>query len=244
MSKVSKAALMLALDSDLRRSKNSEEVYYSSLVAEYIKELKLIKEVRQDYLSMDPKSDTFGGLYLEYNIRNVNKNSNPSRGIDLGLYASPRIRFSNIDQQVIKYRAHLTLYQEILDNHRLYLATRIGLKHLSGNIDLFQNAVLGGAEDLRGLRNNRFTGRTVVYINTDLRTRLGSLKIGGLPISYGVNIGFDRGRIWYDEETSNIWRNNFSGGLWFSPLDLAVLSFSMTQGIGENRITAGLGFFF
>ena len=128
-------------------------------------------------------------------------------------------------------------------------ATRIGLQHRFGDgFEFFQAASLGGPgpkANFRGVRRTRFIGRTAFYQNTDLRWKLVDSANPTLPFSVGVTAGFDHGRVWLDEEDSDVWHYSYGGGLWISPFDLFVVNAGLYRGDeGEVRALVSGGFFF
>lgn len=97
---------------------------------------------------------------------------------------------------------------------------------------------------MRGYRGTRFSGRTSLYLNTDLRLSL--FNIGGdvLPGRLGVLGFFDVGRVWADGETSDKWHPGYGGGLWYDVVGELILRFSVGFSTEDTFILFGPGFFF
>jgi outer membrane protein assembly factor BamA len=88
------------------------------------------------------------------------------------------------------------------------LATLFKAKALfDDQYEFYQAATVGGDTDLRGYRNQRFSGKQSYYQSTDVRWNLGKLQNGFAPISYGVFSGFDYGRVWLKNENSDQWHH-------------------------------------
>src|SRR5690606_2366398 len=67
-----------------------------------------------------------------------------------------------------------------------------------GDYKFFQANSLGSNTNLRGYRNNRFSGRSYLYQNTELRFRVSSLSNYIIAASGGVFAFFDSGRVYSD----------------------------------------------
>ncbi|NNF32980.1 MAG: BamA/TamA family outer membrane protein [Saprospiraceae bacterium] len=190
------------------------------------------------------ENQTFVGGGIQYELTNVDVLHNPTTGIRFLLGSEAKFRPANTTQRFLRLSAELTLYQEILDNRRMTLALRGGYKHQFGEVDFYQVVTIGGSEQIRGYRNQRFAGRSGFFANSDLRLKIGEISTYVLPFSYGINLGLDYGRVWIKEENSKKWHYAYGGGFWISPFDATTLRFNYFQGDEENRYTFGIGFFF
>ena len=129
------------------------------------------------------------------------------------------------------------------------LATRVGGKYVWGDmIPYYEAAFLGGSDNVRGLRSERFAGRSSLYGSAELRLKLGRFS-AFFPSDFGV-FGFgDLGRV-YDDVPSAKWHTAFGGGIWIAPIvRAATVQVSMArseQRTGEQRTAfyVGLGFAF
>ncbi len=79
-------------------------------------------------------------------------------------------------------------YREDLNERRKTIAVRLMVGSLTGNVPFFEQYFLGGAESLRGYREDRFWGKNMVLLNTEYR----------FPITSGLTgVGFaDVGDAW------------------------------------------------
>ncbi len=126
----------------------------------------------------------------------------------------------------------------------LVLALRLGGGTNLGQFDFFQAQTLGGTTNLRGYRRTRFSGRSTLYQNTELRLRVVEFN-SFLTRGYAGVLGFsDVGRVWADSEQSIRWHLGYGGGLWLAPFNLAVIT--LTGAISREGILPNLyvGFFF
>ena len=124
------------------------------------------------------------------------------------------------------------------------LAARAGGKKLLGEYPYYEAAFLGGAKNVRGLREDRFAGDATLYGSVEIRLFLARLTFI-LPIDMGV-FGFaDVGRAYLDGESSNKWRTGSGGGIWLAPLSRsATVRVSVASSEGRRAVYAGMGFAF
>ena len=188
--------------------------------------------------------DNFIGAGVSFTHENLDKPSFPCNGIVFNSWINYRASTRDISNDFIRLEAGMKLYHTFDKFDRLMLATQFGVRHISGHFDFHQAPTLGGGDNLRGFAQERFTGNTVFYHNTDLRIRLLRIKRGFIPSSVGVTAGFDYGRVWMPEENSELWHIGYGGQLWIAPLDYFVLSTGMFFSEEDSRFTIRLGFSF
>ncbi|MBB6125966.1 BamA/TamA family outer membrane protein [Mucilaginibacter lappiensis] len=105
----------------------------------------------------------------------------------------------------------------------LVIANRTGLGTTVGDAAYFQLMKLGGAQNFRGFHTNRFTGKTIVYNNLELRLKVLDFSSYLLPGSLGI-IGFnDVGRVWQPGESSDQWHDGYGGGIYLIPAQLVLI---------------------
>lgn len=125
------------------------------------------------------------------------------------------------------------------------MASRIKSQvNLGNNFEFYQAASIGGTNGLRGFRNQRFTGNSYVFQNTDLRYSFDKIKTKLIPIRFGLFGGFDYGRVWFDNEDSNKWNNSYGGGFFMSGVDVITTNLGVYNSIDGIRIAFSLGFGF
>jgi outer membrane protein assembly factor BamA len=139
----------------------------------------------------------------------------------------------------------LSFFMSINPNTRTVLGTRFGVGHNIGNFDIPQAQYLGGTENLRGYRKDRFAGRTMFFNNTELRVRLKQFRTYLFPGSLGFLVFHDLGKVWSDNEHSERWHSGYGGGLWLSPVHRFVLTGTVSYSKEEELLPAiGFGFQF
>ncbi|NUQ25577.1 MAG: metallophosphoesterase [Saprospiraceae bacterium] len=183
----------------------------------------------------------YGGSALTFNYANVDQPNFPTLGFAFNAGAGLTTDIERISRRFSTFSGSLSVY---LGSEKIVLATRIGGKHVDGDFAFFQGATLGGSDNLRGFREERFTGRTAFYHNTDLRIRLLNVDNYYLPFTLGIYGGYDYGRVWLEEQKSRRWHQGYGGGLWLSPFDALVINLSLFRSDDGNRFMVSGGFLF
>ena len=124
------------------------------------------------------------------------------------------------------------------------LATRVGGQYVWGTFSYYEAALLGGVENVRRLREQRFAGRSSLYGSAELRATIGRFFLL-FPSNFGV-FGFgDLGRVFQDDLPSDKWHKSYGGGIWIAPvLRAATLQVSMARSEQRTALYFGLGFAF
>ena len=173
------------------------------------------------------------GVQGAYNYRNQDDHIHPSRGIAVNLQGGWKKQLNKPGQQFAHIRSAFSFYQKLEPTGRFVFATRVGLAHrFNDRYEFFQASTIGGSgpeANFRGMRRDRFTGRTALYQNIDLRITILNSSDWGLPMSLGILGGFDHGRVWskFDETRGDRWHSSYGAGIWVSPLNIFMINFSV-----------------
>jgi hemolysin activation/secretion protein len=97
---------------------------------------------------------------------------------------------------------------------------------------------------LRGFRDERFTGKTYFYQTSDLRLRIKRYLTAVAPVTVGIYGGFDYGRVWSPNDTSDVWHTSQGGGLWISGFNFLAFNAGYFNSVEGNIIQVGFGFGF
>ncbi len=187
----------------------------------------------------------YGGLSLTGEINTV---VGGKEGTRLSVFADYRRNFTDEDH-FGTIGGSLSTYATLNRKFPITLALRFGGSHLIGGdegLRFYNYQTLGNNSFLRGFRNNRYSGETAIYGNTDLRISLFYWKNKILPFEFGVNGGYDIGRVWLKGESSDEWHSVSTAGVWFSPFRLAVINayYSFTNSRDDDTFTLRLGYYF
>lgn len=124
-------------------------------------------------------------------------------------------------------------------------AIRFGASTTWGNFNFFQSQFIGGNTNLRGYRNNRFSGRSSMYNNTEIRWRLFNITNPVFTGNYGI-LGFiDSGRVWSESgEKSKKWHRAYGPGIWVNFYKLFLLSGTVAFSAEGEFINIQIGHYF
>jgi len=141
----------------------------------------------------------------------------------------------------------LSFDYKLVPSGKLVLATKFKA-HFNiadeDNFKFYQGASIGGLDGLRGFRNQRFTGKTSYYQNSDIRYNFKKMRTGLLPVSMGVYGGFDYGRVWLPREDSDTWHTSYGGGFFLNGANVISANVGLFNSLDGVRFSFGLGFGF
>ena len=188
----------------------------------------------------------------------TNDDVNPRQGFSIGLRGSAFGPLSGDGADAYgTLGGDAVAYVPIRYGPQATLALRVGADHRFGDFPFFAAATLGGAENLRGFRRQRFSGETAAFGNAELRLKAFDLQTFVLPLEVGL-LGFaDAGRVWASRTPCDPpatfpdacgdagVRVGVGGGLWFTSLERAVFSATLATSEEESVLfQLGAGFQF
>ncbi len=189
------------------------------------------------------------GLQFQYNYNTVNSETAPTKGIFWEtsgnyLYNSAYKRGNS------KLESQLGIF--ISGNMKIKptLAVRFGGSTILGEYAFYQAGSLGGRTlninqgNLRGYRRFRFSGRSVLFNNIDLRIKLVSFRTYLFPSSLGILTYLDNGKVFIENENSSKWHGSYGGGVWATPFKRSVISAIYQISNEENLFNVNMSFLF
>ena len=192
------------------------------------------------------EQQTYLGAEVAYNYENKDLPAYPTLGLDFNITTGYKGVIDGDTDNTFGYlQSDIAIDHKLNKSGSLVLATKIGGQTIFGNdFEIYHAAQLGGGHSLRGYRKERFTGKHSLYQSTDLRLKLGNIKTSIIPLKYGLTGGFDYGRVWVENDTSNKWHNNVGGSFWVNGLDILTLNAGYYASKDGGIISATLGFAF
>ena len=189
------------------------------------------------------------GIKAAFKYSNVDNPSDPNSGIKFHSSFGWETNTLADDVNVGKLKSSLAIYYSLDRKQNVIFAAQVGMQHNFGKFRFYDSAILGGIAagqptTLRGYRAERFYGNTSFYNNYDLRIKLYSSKNNALPFSMGIHGGYDFGRVWADEETSDKWHSGYGGGLWVSPVNAILIRAEYFLSAEDELFSMGIGFAF
>ena len=200
----------------------------------------------EDYFTSDELSpDVFVGIETSFSYENKNQKAFATQGMTFDLKAGWKQNLQVSEGNFGYLTSTLQVDYPLTRDKQLCISTAW---HVHANFNdayaFYQAAVIGGRYGLRGYPNQRFSGQTAYYQNTDLRMAILDFNAGILPATLGVYAGFDYGRVWLPEEHSEIWHTSYGGGVFMHSLQLLTLRASIFASEEGSRFVFGLGFDF
>ncbi|HWI89706.1 MAG TPA: BamA/TamA family outer membrane protein [Flavisolibacter sp.] len=178
-------------------------------------------------------------------INSRNNNIIPTRGLSLDAGIRQLFGIDANTSRLTQVNIDMRIFMSLFEFERLVLATRWGWAKNYGKFEFPQAMYLGGTDNLRGYRKQRFAGRSILYNNAELRIRIANFNtylFGGV---FGVQVFNDVGRVFLDGEKSGKWHDGYGAGVWVAPIKRFVVTASLAHSEEENvlpRVTFGFQF--
>ena len=140
-----------------------------------------------------------------------------SEGIyaSFGSYWTPEIANNNF--AYTKFQADIRGYLSSDILTPFTVALRMRVEKIFGEHPFYEACLLGGANDLRGYYQDRFAGEESLLGSAELRLYLTSFNVF-IPETFGILLFADVGRVYIDNDFSNVWHSSIGGGLWIAPV--------------------------
>ena len=158
----------------------------------------------------------FAGGQVQYDVHQVNDSVVPTKGFVFSANASYRQNLQNTSRSVGGLQGDLRLYVPLVS--KFSLALWAGAQTVTGKPEFYQYASVGGGQDIRGFRGNRFWGKTAFYNSNELRF-INDVKSYLYNGKLGLIAFFDNGRVWLPNEKSTVWHTGYGGGILLAPFN-------------------------
>lgn len=160
----------------------------------------------------DVERKHFMGATATYGFTKTNDPISPTRGFVFSAAATYTKNVKSTDQsdgEFMRYTSSAAFYLPL--SRVITLAVRAGGAFIDGKPEFYQLNRLGGNENLRGFRRQRFWGERSFYNNNELRV-LWPTQNRHFDGKVGFVAFVDQGRVWQPGEASNRWHVGFGGG--------------------------------
>lgn len=200
----------------------------------------LITELNDNY----NRNDFVGGR-LKYQFENYDNDQEPTTGLGFLLLFGTRFSTENFDRSHQYLNSKLNFVVPISNNKKLTWSSTYAVEKIFGEYyHFYQAASLGSNNGLRGYRQQRFIGDTSFVLSQDIRYKMKHITNGVLPLSYGIYVGYDAGRIWNKYNPNNEWYQSYGAGLWLNALESFTGYVGVFAGKEDELISFGIGFKF
>ncbi|MDB5120453.1 MAG: hypothetical protein JWN56_1671 [Sphingobacteriales bacterium] len=186
----------------------------------------------------------FGTLRSYANINFVDDNILPSSGLRWKNEANLFKGINATKDQFLQLKSEISFYGTPNLNIPFTFALRLGGATNIGSYKFFQANALGNNTYVRGFRNNRFSGRSYLFENAEVRFKLTNLRNYILTGNIGLFGFFDSGRVFSDNPEGKIWHNGYGPGLWVNLYNKFMVTGSYGMSKEGNYITVKSGFYF
>lgn len=187
----------------------------------------------------------FADLNIKYEFENYDNKSNPTLGMNVSFKGGYKLNLADTNRNFPYLESDLGIIYRLSPTANWVLATALKTRILfDDTYEFYHGATLGGDQDLRGFRTERFIGQQSFLQTTDLRWNIGKLKNGLAPVRYGAFAGYDYGRVWLQNNYSEKWHQAVGAGVWLNGIDLLTAKMAVFVSEDGPRISFGVGFGF
>lgn len=182
----------------------------------------------------------FAGIQGMYKFENYDNASLPALGMKFYVTGGWKASMDVFDRNFAHAETGLGFWHYLTRNKKLVLSSAVKGKFIfNDNYEFYQASTLGGDNDLRGYRRERFAGRNTFLHTTDLRYTLTRIK-SFVPLTFGLLGGYDYGRVWLSGEDSNKWHQSAGGGIWINAADTLTAKVTCFSGSDGARVVFGM----
>lgn len=178
------------------------------------------------------------------NIDFVDNPLTPGSGVRVNMQANYFNEIKNQAEKYLQLKSDISFYATPNFRFPVTAAIRFGGATNVGDYKFFQANSLGNNTNLRGYRNNRFSGRSYLYQNSELRFKLSNFRNYLFTGNIGLFGFFDSGRVFSDNPESNGWHQAYGPGIWLNFFNKFLVSSSYGMSNEGNYISlkGGLNF--
>jgi outer membrane protein assembly factor BamA len=182
-------------------------------------------------------ANDYAGIWLAVRYAALNDAIVPTKGLAGILKITTTENFrqhESFQNYTVKLQGYLPLSKKFSIAVRAGGTTIQGKDPFVSSARVYEHAVIGGVNTLRGYRLERFWGKTSFYNNNELRF-ITNLRSHILNAKAGLIAFFDDGRVWTPFENSDKMHTSYGGGILLAPFNQLCLT--LTYGISsETRL--------
>ncbi len=182
------------------------------------------------------KGRAYAGGIFKLDVDSRDNEIIPERGFLMNFNVRPLLGLTNHSNNLVQAEIDMRLFASIFAFRKLVVATRLGYGRNFGKFEFPQAYYLGGTENLRGYRRDRFGGRSAVFNNTEIRYKVADFNTYLFPGSFGLLLFNDVGRVKMDGEKSTDWHVGNGGGIWIAPVKRFVITALATRSKEEKLL--------
>ena len=169
-------------------------------------------------------SSRYGTIHSYSNIDFVNDKLFPTSGVRWKNEINFFNEFKNTTNRYLQLKTDISFYATPNFNFPVTAAIKIGAATNIGDYKFFQANSLGANTNLRGFRNNRFSGRSYLYQNTEVRFKVSHFRNYIFTGDLGLFGFFDSGRVYSNQPESRKWHKGYGPGIYLNLYNKLLIS--------------------
>jgi hypothetical protein len=152
----------------------------------------------------------YAGAGIRYVFQATNNLFLPTKGIGFSLAAEYTANLKDRSKSFGRYASEVKIYVPV--SRKLGFTFKGGGSTMTGTPDFYQYNRIGGSRTLRGHQRDRYYGTSTFYNQNELRwiTDARTFLFNG---KFGIFGLYDIGRVWIENEKSDIWHASVGGGV-------------------------------
>ncbi len=166
----------------------------------------------------------YGTMRSYANIDFVNNKLFPTSGVRWKNEINYFNEFGNNKDKYLQLKTDISFYATPNFSFPLTVAVKLGGAANLGDYKFFQANSLGSTSNLRGFRNNRFSGRSYLYQNSEVRFKVAHFRNYVFTGDMGLFGFFDSGRVYSDLPDSSTWHKGYGPGVWLNLYNKILIS--------------------
>lgn len=188
------------------------------------------------------KRKDFAALNITYQYNTTDNKLYPKKGMQVNTKATFTNNLTEANKSFVTLSSDASLF---VSKRSFTLALRAGAATNTGDdYEFYQSNSLGGSSNLRGYNRSRFSGKTSLYQNTELRYKFSNVNGYFYRGNWGLLTFLDNGRVWVPGESSDKWHIGYGGGFWFLPYNKVAFTATYSVSREEKLVNIKAGFFF
>lgn len=165
------------------------------------------------------------------NIDFVNDKLFPTTGVRWKNEINYFNEFKKQPENFVQLKSDVSFYATPNFRFPVTVGIRLGAAIHIGDYKFFQANSLGSNTNLRGFRNNRFSGRSYLYQNLEVRFKAAHFRNYIFTGDMGLFGFFDSGRVYSDLPDSRTWHQGYGPGVWLNLYNKLLIS----SGLGFSK---------
>ena len=186
----------------------------------------------------------YGSVTTGLTINDLDNTSNPKYGALLRFTSKTNMGLNSQSKSHVILQGESKVFYTFQTQKQITLAGRIGTSRIFGSFPFYEANTIGGRNAVRGYNSSRFSGRSTLFSNAEIRAELFHFYRYLLGGKTGLLAFYDTGRVWADGEASSLWHQGYGGGIWFNLFDQFLISGNMGFSGEDTSFELKAGFFF